>query len=169
MQLKYTYFCCVVKNDKMIIHNSLGPWMGKTMKLLEHKVEEIMAENSIDLNRMQFIVLRYIGDSDGLSQNDLAFFANRDKSTLTRMMNTLIKKGYIHREVCEKDKRRKLVTLTVQGKEIINKAIPHFKKLVQLMEEGISKEEKETTIKVLKKIQSNIAVGEPSPFFKNKL
>lgn len=149
--------------------DSLGPWMGKTMKLLEHRVEEIMIENGIELNRMQFIVLRYISDFDGLCQNDLAFFANRNKSTLTRMMNGLINKGFIKRTISKTDKRRKCISLTVQGREMVNKAIPHFKNLVQIMEEGISKEEKEITIKVLKQIQSNITEGEPTPFFKNKL
>jgi len=154
---------------KNTMGNPLGPWMGKTMKIIENRVEEIMAANGIDLSRMQFIILKNIDENEGVCQNELAFFANRNKSSLTRMINTLKTKGLIKRITCSEDKRRNTIHLTVKGQEIITKAKPHFKELITVMEQGISKEEKETTIKVLKHIQSNMKQGDPSPFFKEKL
>jgi DNA-binding MarR family transcriptional regulator len=136
--------------------NSLGPWFGRTMKVIDEKIEEILSENHIDLSKMQFIILKNIEEKDGIYQNELALFSKRNKSTLTRMINTLIKKGYISRYPSKKDKRKNHIYLTPSGKKIIHKATPHFHLIALLVEKNLTKEEIEMTKNIFKKIQTNI-------------
>ncbi|MEN8928124.1 MAG: MarR family transcriptional regulator [Flavobacteriales bacterium] len=145
--------------------NSLGPWIGRTLKLIEHRIEEILSQHDIDLSRMQFVVLKTIAENDGISQNELAFFAKRDKSSLTRMINTLINKGYINKCSSQEDKRKNHIHITSHGTEILEKAIPHFRKMAACIEQNLSVEEIETTKQILKKIQENVTDEFTGPFF----
>lgn len=154
-------------NEKPIIEfkNSLGPWIGRTMKLIEHRLEDLLAENNIDLSKMQFIVLSKIAENDGLCQSQLAFYTNRDKSSLTRMINTLISKGYITKCPSKKDKRKNKIYISEQGIDILKEAAPHFKKMTEFVEEGLTPEEIESTKKILERIQLNVTNEKIGPFF----
>lgn len=136
--------------------DSLGPWIGKTMKLIDHRIEEILDENQIDLSRMQFVILKNIEQNDGTCQNQLAFFANRNKSSLTRMINTLIRKGYITKNASKEDKRKNIISISPKGKAIITKATPHFQKMAMSIEENLSEQEIAFAKEILKKIQKNV-------------
>ena len=57
-------------------------------------------------------------------------------------------------------KRCNNVFLTTLGKEVFKKTKPIIKQIIATVESGISKEEKQSIIKILKKIQSNF--GEKS-------
>jgi len=135
---------------------SLGPWIGRTMKLIDYKIEEVLSENDLDLSKMQFIILKNVQENEGISQNDLAFFSKRDKSSLTRMINTLIKKGYITKCCSKEDKRKNNIHITPKGVEIISEATPYFHTMARLIENNLTEEEIEVAKNIFKKIQKNI-------------
>jgi len=157
IQLNSNYLCFVNEKLQIEFKDSLGPWIGRTMKLIEHKIEGVLSENNIDLSRMQFVVLKTIAENDGISQNELAVYTNRDKSSLTRMINTIITKGYIIKCSSELDKRKNHIHLTKKGEKILEKAIPHFREMALLIEKNLTQEEIEFSKEILKKIQKNIS------------
>ena len=136
--------------------NSLGPWIGRTMKLIDCKIEEVLSENDIDLSKMQFIILKNIEEREGISQNELALFSKRDKSSLTRMINTLINKEYITKCSSKEDKRKNNIHITKKGKDILKKATPHFHNMAMAIEKNLTQEEIEFAKNIMKKIQINI-------------
>ncbi len=135
---------------------SIAPWLGKTMKVIDLKIEAILEENGLDLSKMQFVLLKSVQGKEGLSQNDLAFFFNKNKSSLTRAINTLEKKNYIARIASKEDKRVNQLFITKKGEQILEQAKPHFLAMSALIEKGLSKAEIERTIDTLKKIQKNV-------------
>lgn len=149
-----------MESTKIDFENSLGPWMGKTVKISEYFLHKGFKEKGLDLTKEQMIVLKKLHENDGLNQNELAFLVLRDKSSLARLLSKMEKKGYIKRLQCEKDKRCNNVFLTSLGKDIFSKCKPVIKDLIQTLETGITKEEKELVIKILKKVQKNF--GEKS-------
>ena len=141
---------------------SLAPWLGKTMKMVDNRIDEVFEINSIELTKMQFVLLKIVDSNEGINQNELAIFANRDKSSLTRLINTLEKKGFLARIPSKKDKRVNSLVITRKGKSILQKAIPVLLETITIFEKGLTKEEIETTIKTLQKIQENIGANEAS-------
>ncbi|WP_051568390.1 MarR family winged helix-turn-helix transcriptional regulator [Crocinitomix catalasitica] len=139
--------------------NALAPNLGRTVKLMEHRVDDMLASNGFDLTKMQFILLLKLKDHIGVSQNDLAFFSNRNKSSLARAINTLEKKNYLARIPSEEDKRVNQLFITKKGLAIIKDATPVFMEVFEIIQKGISPEEIEQTINILKRIQSNIMEG----------
>jgi len=146
-----------MKKEEVAIdfENSIGPWLGKTMKVLEYYLQERFKDNDLDLTKEQMIVLKRMHDKDGLSQNELAFLTLRNKSSLARLLSKMEKKNYITRKQCEEDKRINHVFLTNLGRDILRKTRPVLSEMISKMEQNISYPEKEQMIKTLKKIQQN--------------
>lgn len=141
---------------------SLGPWLGKTIKMIEIRIEETLKENGIDITKVQFLLLKSVHKKEGINQNDLAFYTNRNKSSLARVINSLEKKNYIARIPAKHDKRINQLFITSKGQQIIDIAKPHFINMANTIENGLTKEEIENTINTLKKIQTNVGVSTPT-------
>ncbi len=135
--------------------NSIGPWLGKTVKILEYYLQERFNDHNLDLTKEQMIVLKRLHDKDGLSQNELAFLTLRNKSSLTRLLSKMERKNYIIRKQCKEDKRINHVFLTEFGEETFKKTKPAIKEMIATMEQNISNSDKQQMIKTLKKIQHN--------------
>jgi DNA-binding MarR family transcriptional regulator len=144
-----------VEENKVDFETSIGPWLGKTVKVLEYFMQEKFKAYDLDLTKEQMIVLKRLHDDDGLSQNELAFLTLRNKSSLTRLLIKMEKKNYIFREQCIDDKRINQVYLTEKGREIFRRSKPAIKEMIDTMEQNISEDEKKQIIYILKKIQKN--------------
>ena len=136
---------------------SLGPWLGKTMKMLDYHLQEALQEEGLDLTKEQMIVLKKLHEQDGINQNELASLTYRDKSSLARLLSKMETKNYISRRQSKEDKRSNQVFLTDLGRTIFSRTRPIIKDLMNTMEENISNEEKTLVIKVLRKVQHNFA------------
>lgn len=149
----------MLSND-IDFENSLGPWIGKTVKIVDYQLLNAFKLHQLDLTKEQMVVLKKLHVEDGLNQNKLAFLVLRDKSSLARLLHKMEEKGYIFRKQCKEDKRCNKVFLTELGKQVFAKAIPIIKAVIETIEKNISLDEKKTFISILKKIQSNF--GEQS-------
>lgn len=143
------------KNKHIDFENSIGPWLGKTSKILDYYLVELLSKQGLDLSKEQMITLKKLHDVDGLNQNELAFLTFRDKSSLARLLSKMEKKGYIRREQSKEDKRINQVYLTEGGRTVFRSTTPILKKFIATMEQNISSEEKKSIIKILKKVQFN--------------
>ena len=123
---------------------------------MDYYIGDYMKSRGIDLSKEQFIVLKYLNESDGRKQNDLAFITNRSKTALTRLINTMEKKDLVSRSICERDMRINHIYLTPSGKEIWATAYPVFLEIIQELQQGISEEDILLVRDVMKQIQKNI-------------
>ena len=135
---------------------ALIPWIGKTAKFIDYYIADYMKERGIDLSKEQFIVLKYLSEENGLIQNDLAFITNRSKTALTRLIQTMEKKGLVFRKTSTKDLRINHVYLTDFGRETWERSLPHFMEVIDDLQEGISEEEISRVRDILIKVQENI-------------
>lgn len=134
---------------------SIGPWLGKTVKLVDYHMHEAFSVAKLDLTKEQMVVLKKLHIKDGLNQNELAFLTYRDKSSLARLLSKMESKNYITRKQSNEDRRSNEVFLTDAGRDVYIKTRPVIKNLIDNMEHGITEEEKQQIIHILKKVQSN--------------
>ncbi len=144
-----------MQSNNINFENSIGPWMGKTVKIVEYYLQEGFQNANLDLTKEQMIVLKKLSEEDGLSQNKLARLTFRDKSSLARLLAKMELKKYIYRKQSEEDKRTNEVFITKEGASVFRKTRPVIQKIIDIMERDITKEEKELMIKILKKVQFN--------------
>ncbi|MBE9490950.1 MAG: MarR family transcriptional regulator [Bacteroidetes bacterium] len=144
-----------LERDIVDFENSIGPWLGKTVKIVDYFLKESLNKVDLNLTKEQMIVLKKLHDQDGLNQNELAFLTIRNKSSLTRLLIKMENKKYIIRKQSNDDKRINKVYVTKLGREIFQKTKPVLRDLIDRMEKNISEGEKKQIIKILKKIQFN--------------
>ncbi|TSE08401.1 MULTISPECIES: MarR family winged helix-turn-helix transcriptional regulator [Aquimarina] len=132
-------------------------WVGKIHYDFGFLVQKAFGENGLDLSKEQWSVLKRLNVDDGQPQNDLAFITHRDKTSMTRLVNTMESKKLVVRKSDENDRRVNRIFLTDYGKEVIEKVQPIMYDLIPAVQESLDDEEIETLIAVLKKVKSKIA------------
>lgn len=136
--------------------NSLLPQLGKTAKIIGFYISDSFKEKGLDLSKEQWLLLKKLNDKDGQIQNDLAFITNRSKTSLTRLIHTMEKKGLVYRVASKKDKRINHIYQSELGKSYFLDSLPILKNLMDQLQREISNEDIQTTIKVLHCVQKNL-------------
>ena len=93
--------------------------------------------------------------SEKLTMKELADKIGRDKSTITALVDKLIKQGYVEKTRDIADNRVMFVTLTEKGKKLKPMFESISQDLLSKVYKDISENEKEELIKTLKKIKNN--------------
>ncbi|MFD0798755.1 MarR family winged helix-turn-helix transcriptional regulator [Maribacter chungangensis] len=153
----------MLKTDFEIdFETSIGPWLGRTVKVVDHHLQEAFDAHGLDLTKEQMIVLKTLHGQDGINQNELACLTFRDKSSLARLLSKMEVKNYILRVQSEEDKRNNEVFITLEGAAIFERTRPVIQGIIDIMEHGINAEHKTMMIENLKKIQQNFKTKQES-------
>ena len=135
-------------------------WIGKTAKMLEFYHNNALKSKGFNITKEQWVLLKVLSRENGISQNRIACLTERDKTTLTRLITALEKKGYIARVPSGEDKRINLIYITKIGEKMLRDSEQVFYELLEGLQNGLTEKEKEQTIQVLQKIQNNIKQSE---------
>lgn len=149
-----------VKQSLIDLDKTLLPWLGRTMKGIDLFIADFFHERGIELTKVQLILLRVLEKNDGQPQQNLAFITNRDKASLTRLVNTMENKNLVTRVQSKEDKRINRIYITDLGRESLKNALPIIGEAIKTIQHDISVEEIEQTKRVLRKISNNINAEE---------
>ncbi len=92
---------------------------------------------------------------DSFRMKDLATLINRDKSTITALVNKLINLGYVEKETDDSDCRISHIRLSEKGRQSKPAIFEISKRLNEKAYSGFSKEEKRILSMLLSKISAN--------------
>ncbi|GAA3510086.1 hypothetical protein GCM10022393_23990 [Aquimarina addita] len=132
-------------------------WIGKIHYDFGFLVQKAFSEHGLDLSKEQWSVLKRLKVTDGQPQNDLAFITHRDKTSMTRLINTMEDKDLVMRVSDESDRRVNRIFLTAHGKSVIEKVTPIMYDLIPAVQESLTDKEIENLIATLSKIKAKIA------------
>lgn len=110
----------------------------------------------VELTHADARILLILNHQGKLLQDDLVKQMYIDKSAVTRMLQNLIKKGYIKKEISNEDRRFAYVELTMDGKSMLPVIETVFEKHNQQMLLDFTKEEEHTLRCMLEKITKNV-------------
>ncbi|OSY87819.1 hypothetical protein WH52_10370 [Tenacibaculum holothuriorum] len=140
----------------MDIENTLAPWLGKTVKMIDNHIQEMFYAKEISLTKIQWVLLKRLGEKNGVPQQELAFLTGRDKTSLTRLINTMEKKSLVARIPSKSDRRINHIHLTKKGALLLKETMPIMEGFAKSLQENISEEEIKHAINVIKKVQENL-------------
>ncbi|MBO0329193.1 MarR family winged helix-turn-helix transcriptional regulator [[Muricauda] lutisoli] len=109
-----------------------------------------------DITVDQKLVLQYLNDRPELSQNEIAELVFKDNASLTRMIDLMVRKGFLDRSINPEDRRRFHIELTSKGKDVLEKLAPVIAENRKRAFAGISEEELVQLEQTLNKIVSNL-------------
>jgi DNA-binding MarR family transcriptional regulator len=105
----------------------------------------------------QWAVISNVVRDAGLTQKQLSQMINKDQGNLTRMIDKLVNRGYILRDIDENDRRSVKLLPTHSSKQLVEKISPieqeHYEKLLN----SFNQEDKERLLELLNKAYLNIS------------
>ena len=87
-------------------------------------------------------ILREIRAARHISQVDLARATSTDPAGMMRALDALERRGWVQRSSCEDDRRRKLVSLTADGREAVTALDPAHDSLRRLANGALTSAER---------------------------
>ncbi|MEX1376399.1 MAG: MarR family transcriptional regulator [Eubacteriales bacterium] len=91
-----------------------------------------------------------------LSMKEIAQRVKRDPSTVTTLVNKLVKLGYAEYKRNPDDMRSKQVSLTAKGKELYNDFNQISMELTSALVEGLDDSDIDVFMNIMKKMESNV-------------
>lgn len=97
---------------------------------LLHRLRQCASElfheqmNGIDLTARQYVVLVAASQKDGLSQQEIIDTTGIDRSTISQVVQLMIRKGLLKRRRAKSDARAYAISLTDHGRDVLLAAEP---------------------------------------------
>lgn len=120
-------------------------------KICQKNIQKVVSDITVD----QCLVLIILNNNSNISQIEMAKLVFKDNASVTRIIELMVKKDYLKREINELDKRKSKLVITEKGLQTISSLTPVFNLNRKTALEGLSIEEIELLDKVLHKIISN--------------
>lgn len=120
----------------------------------KYALQNILAEVD-DMTIDQGMLLLFLNEYPELSQKEIAQLIFKDNASMTRMINTMVKKNYLKRSLHTGDRRRFQLEITEKGKTVLEKLPPIIDHNRTSSLQGISKNELEQLELILNKIKAN--------------
>ncbi len=139
----------------MDLEKPLGYLLCRARRVYKNKLMIQYKERKIDLSLNQFIILQQLGLNKEMTQQELADYLKKDKSIILRQIHSLVDRKYILRLHNEKDKRKKILTITSEGQNILKLSLEIAQSVSRELLTGVSPEEQEIFRNVIEKIQKN--------------
>lgn len=133
------------------VREIIGYQIGLTAQLGRNRINRKLKPLGIAVE--QLTILAFLHKYPELSQNDLGKKVGKDKTTITRMLEALVKKGLIRKEPDRNDRRVFLSYLTQEGEEVLEAALPISKEVTEEYRRLLNDDEREHLLNALEKIQ----------------
>ncbi|MFM7497963.1 MAG: MarR family winged helix-turn-helix transcriptional regulator [Bacteroidota bacterium] len=147
----------------MMDRDALLQLMGKIWNAYGLRLEQAFREANLPLNSEQFRFLKTVQERPGQYQEIYARMTGRDRSSTTRMIQSLLRKGWIERslekdqpELDQKDTRVKRIHLTPLGSDWLAKASQPAMNVLFPAWDNFPGEEREMLEQLLQRIYINI-------------
>jgi len=138
------------------IENNIGFYIGFTANVLKNELIRRFNDNGYDITLSQWLILMMLWQKNGRNQNELTGLMYREKTTITRVIEGMEKRGLIYREIDTKDRRNKLCYLTEEGYLLRLKLIPIVREVNDLAISNINSQEFEIFKNIIKKVLTNL-------------
>lgn len=129
----------------------LEEFLPYRLSILSHSVSNSIATvygQRFGLTIPEWRVIVILGRFPGLSAVEVAERTLMDKVAVSRAVTKLLKNGRIEREFADADRRRSILNLSDEGKQVLDEIAPLALEMESTLLEGLSQEE----VKVLDSI-----------------
>ncbi|HID37250.1 MAG TPA: MarR family transcriptional regulator [Ghiorsea sp.] len=134
----------------------LGFYINRVSYLMTEEIEKRFKAAGLNIVAQEFAILMRLFQEGNVPQATIIKLMMRDKTTITRRVNGLVKKGLVQRVMSPEDRRCFNIQLTGEGKEALEIAFPMAMGFQQELVAGVSPEDREVTVKVLQQLAQTL-------------
>ncbi len=133
---------------------SVGYWVCMTSHLMERALNEELAPQGITFR--QFQVLGWLALRGGMSQTELAERMNIEPPTLVGILDRMEREGWISREGCPDDRRRKIIRAQAKAEPVWSKMVASARRVRARATQGLDEHQLRTLMQLLAQVQENL-------------
>lgn len=142
-------------NRQFRLEDAIGFTIEKTVKVLRTALEAAFSEAGYKITAYQFHILFRLWQQEGLFLSQLKEGTVVDNSKITRDVDTLEKRGYVRRQICDTDRRKIRLYLTESGSQLQHALVPiqvrHYEKTLV----GVRETDLTNLKRILAKVERN--------------
>ncbi|HXD45609.1 MAG TPA: MarR family transcriptional regulator [Pseudolabrys sp.] len=139
----------------------LGPlagWVGFNLRMAQEAAFQAFSRRSQEIGESpgRFATLMLIGRNPGISQTELSLANGRDKSSLTPVVEDLVRRGLVERKRMDEDRRAYRLNLTPAGERTLASMVRCARGHERVLDGLIGARDRKRFIDVLKRIAAGI-------------
>lgn len=135
--------------------NFIGIQLSSTAIVLKLLVLKEVEKNNFPISFDDWLNLLPIIRQDGISQKELAEILGKDKTTISRFVDSLILKGIVKRKINKSDRRSVELHLSDKGKTLHRAMLPIIESCNNDSLKKLNKKELELLMKILLKLRNS--------------
>ncbi len=141
-----------------IDYGPLAGWVGFHLRMAQNASFQAFARraNGFDVRPGRFATLMLIGRNPGISQTALSRANGRDKSSLTPVLNDLVRRRLVRRQRTRHDRRTYRLTLTPAGDRVLRRLTECARAHERELDRLIAPRERARLLAVLRKITAGL-------------
>ena len=144
----------------MLLSKKIAVELNLTGCKLKQYIAAMLRRQDVPLTPEQFLLIDLLWNQGEMSQQQLADLMQKDKNSVTKLVDAIEKKGFVIRHQNVNDRRSNTVVLTEKAQLLKNEAKTKGISILDAMLEGISEEELRTFLEILHKLNRNMTVTE---------
>ncbi len=130
--------------------------MEQAVKRYHQLASQSLRQHKAGITVDQWIVLKQISENNGSSQSDVAESTVKDSPTTARIIDQLLQKKLIHKQLDASDRRKYRVYTTPAGDDLIERLLPIVIAYRRIPVRGFSRDEMENLIAVIQRMLVNM-------------
>ncbi|HXX26554.1 MAG TPA: MarR family winged helix-turn-helix transcriptional regulator [Pseudolabrys sp.] len=136
----------------------LANWIGFNLRMAQEATFQAFSRRSLEIgeNPGRFATLTLIARNPGISQTELSLASGRDKSSVTPVVEDLVRRGLIERKRERRDRRAYRLNLTPNGRKTLVELTRCARRHERSLDAIIGRSERKRFISTLKKIAAEI-------------
>lgn len=141
----------MIDYEKIPLH-----WVNRLSFLTRKTLSQGFEEEGLIVSAEEWAILLILWSKGEQTPTALADVTFRDRTTITRLIDQMVKKQFVVREHDEKDRRRVLIKASEKGQALKDELVPIAKSMIATATSGISSQDIETTVKTLSQMTNNL-------------
>lgn len=126
---------------------------------LKQYIATMLRQKDVPLTPEQFMLIDLLWNHGEMSQQELADQLQKDKNSVTRLVDAIERKGFVVRRQNTSDRRSNTLVLTEQAEKLKADAKQKGLSILDKMLEGISEDELRTFLTTLRKLSLNMNIS----------
>lgn len=144
----------------MLLSKEVAVELNLTACKLKQYIAAMLKKRGVPLTPEQFILIDLLWNFGAMSQQKLADMMQKDKNSVTKLVDAIERKGFVVRQQSSLDRRSNIIFLTEKAELLKSSAKQNGIYILDRMLDGISEEELRDFLSTLSKLNHNMTVSE---------
>ena len=133
------------------LEDSLGFQVNMTANAMKNRFNNFL--KSYALTSEQYVIMKSIEENPDITPTQLADITFKDKTTITRMINTLVKNEMLVRIPKEDDRRAYKIKWSSKGSKVMAEILPITEDVIDKLRSQFSPKDLEIFLNILEKLK----------------